>query len=123
NEVPAKMTIERLSDDGVEAKADATPPDAAMARQLEAIGEFVEANLEFFLGFARPEEPNGFLAGIDRSAMGAASENRPVIGAWRLASDEALVVEVVPPNGLYWGLSLGNVWWETIDYARHLTSI
>ena len=28
-----------------------------------------------------------------------------------------------PPIGLYWSLSIGNVWWETIDYAEHITSL
>jgi hypothetical protein len=126
HEVPARLAIERISGgdgDAATTRPDETGPDAAMARQLDAIGAFVEANLDFFLAFARPEAPNGFLAGIDRSNMGAAAENRPVIGSWKLAPDEALVLEVTPPNGLYWGLSLGNVWWETIDYARRLTSI
>ena len=31
--------------------------------------------------------------------MGAAAENRPVIGSWELAPDEALFVEVEPPRG------------------------
>ena len=55
--------------------------------------------------------------------MGAAAENRPVIGSWKLGSDEALIIEVTPPIGLYWSLSIGNVWWETIDYAEHITSL
>jgi len=126
NEIPASFSIERLSGgDAGDAgdQLEAVGPDAALARQLDAMGQFVEANLDFFLGFARPEEPNSFLEGIDRSQMGAAAENRPVIGTWRLAPDEALILEVVPPEGLYWGFSLGNVWWETIDYARHISSL
>ena len=55
--------------------------------------------------------------------MGAAAENRPVIGSFQLAPDEALVVEVEPPRGLYWSYSLGNPWWETIDYGRHQSSL
>ena len=55
--------------------------------------------------------------------MGAAAENRPVIGSWELAPDEALVVEVSPPQGLYWSYSLGNPWWETIDYGSHQSSL
>ena len=81
------------------------------------------ANLEFFLGFARPETPNTFLPPLDGTAMGAAAENRPVIGSWQLGPDEALVVEVEEPQGLYWSFSLGNPWWETIDYARHQSSL
>ncbi len=94
-----------------------------MARQLVALGDFVEANLDFFLQFARPEQPNTFNPPFDGTAMGAAAENRPVIGSFQLAPDEALVVEVEPPRGLYWSYSLGNPWWETIDYGRHQSSL
>ena len=126
NEIPATFEIERLSADDDSESSDrpsSVPADTALARQLDALGQFVEANLDFFLGFAHPDKPNSFLEGIDRSGMGAAAENRPVIGRWTLAPDEALVLEVVPPEGLYWGFSLGNLWWETIDYARHISSL
>ena len=98
-------------------------PRAAVARQLIALGDFVGANLDFFLQFSRPETPNTFLPPLDGTAMGAAAENRPVIGSWQLAPDEALLVEVAPPQGLYWSYSLGNPWWETIDYGAHQSSL
>jgi hypothetical protein len=125
SEVAATMRLERLSAAADRAGSDEArvPPDTAIARQLRAVGAFVEANLEFFLGFANPEAPNEFNPPYDGTGMGAAAENRPVIGAWKLGPDEALLVEVTPPTGLYWGLSLGNVWWETIDYANHITSV
>ena len=46
-----------------------------------------------------------------------------MIGSWQLDGDEALILEVAPPEGLYWSFSLGNPWWETIDYARHQSSL
>lgn len=55
--------------------------------------------------------------------MGAAAENRPVIGRWALGPDEALILEVEPPQGVYWSYSLGNPWWETIHYGRHQSSL
>ena len=88
-----------------------------------ALGDFVVGNLDFFLQFSRPESPNTFLPPLDGTAMGGAAENRPVIGSWELGPDEALLVEVAPPEGLYWSYSLGNPWWETIDYARHQSSL
>jgi len=94
-----------------------------MARQVIALGDFLEENLNFFLGFSNPEAPNTFLPPLDGTAMGAAAENRPVIGSWKLAPDEALIIEVTPPKGLYWGYSLGNVWWETIDYGNRQSSL
>ena len=96
---------------------------AAIARQLIALGDFVVGNLDFFLQFSRPEAPNTFLRPLDGTAMGGAAENRPVIGSWELGPDEALLVEVTPPEGLYWSFSLGNPWWETIDYGRHQSSL
>ena len=94
-----------------------------IARQLVALGDFVAANLDFFLQFARPETPNTFLPPLDGTAMGAAAENRPVIGSWELGPDDALLMEVTPPDGLYWSYSFGNPWWETIDYANHQSSL
>ena len=32
-------------------------------------------------------------------------------------------MEVAPPQGLYWSYSLGNPWWETIDYGSHQSSL
>ncbi|HVJ98888.1 MAG TPA: DUF1214 domain-containing protein [Acidimicrobiia bacterium] len=121
-EVPSSLSIERLSGPPPAASA-AIEPQAAMARQLVALGDFVEANLDFFLQFARPENPNTFNPPFDGTAMGAAAENRPVIGSFQLGPDEALVVEVEPPQGLYWSYSIGNPWWETIDYGRHQSSL
>jgi hypothetical protein len=94
-----------------------------MARQVIALGDFLEENLKFFLSFSNPEAPNTFLPPLDGTAMGAAAENRPVIGSWKLAPDEALIIEVTPPEGLYWSYSLGNVWWETIDYGNRQSSL
>jgi hypothetical protein len=123
-EVASSLAIERV---GTTARASAARPPvdprAVMARQLVALGDFVVANLEFFLQFSRPETPNTFLPPLDGTAMGAAAENRPVIGSFELAPDEALLVQVTPPEGLYWSYSLGNPWWETIDYGRHQSSL
>jgi len=122
-EVATTLNIERI---GKAKEREARPdedPRAQMARQLIALGDFVVANLEFFLQFSRPEKPNTFLPPLDGTAMGAAAENRPVIGSWELGPDEALLVEVTPPEGLYWSYSLGNPWWETIDYAGHQSSL
>lgn len=122
-EEASTLFIERIGSAAAAKERPAIDPRAVVARQLVALGDFVLANLEFFLQFSRPETPNTFLPPLDGTAMGAAAENRPVIGSWQLEPDEALVVEVTPPQGLYWSFSLGNPWWETIDYARHQSSI
>lgn len=121
-EVASSLRIERLGD----AMAATIPPvetDVAVSRQLVALGDFVRDNLTFFLQFGAAAPPNDFLPPIDRSDMGAAAENRPVIGRWELRPDEALIVEVEPPEGIYWSFSIGNPWWETIHYGRHQSSL
>ena len=123
HEVPVTMSIEPLSGPTTMDEQAPVAPQAAMARQVVALGDFLEENLKFFLGFSNPEHPNTFLPPLDGTAMGAAAENRPVIGSWKLAPDEALVIEVTPPEGLYWSYSLGNVWWETIDYGNRQSSL
>jgi hypothetical protein len=121
-EVPASLQIERI---GVEV----APPtrsvelDVSVSRQLHALGDFVHDNLKFFLDFGAMPPANGFMPPMDMSDMGAAAENRPVIGRFELEPDQALLLEVEPPEGVYWSISLGNPWLETIHYGRHQSSL
>jgi hypothetical protein len=122
-ETPSRLHIERLGKPVAGASSDSVAADVAVSRQLVALGDFVHDNLQFFLQFGAAAPPNGFLPPIDRTAMGAAAENKPVIGRWELGPDEALILEVEPPEGVYWSYSLGNPWWETIHYGRHQSSL
>jgi hypothetical protein len=121
-ETLATLRIERVGDE-VEPKDRSVELDVSVSRQLYALGEFVYDNLKFFLAFGAMPEANGFVPPMDMSSMGAAAENRPVIGRFDLAPDEALVLEVEPPKGVYWSISLGNPWLETIHYGRHQSSL
>lgn len=122
NEVASSLRIERVGDAaGTESRS--IDPAVAMSRQLVALGDFVQDNLAFFLQFGAAAPTNGFLPPIDRTDIGAAAENRPVIGRWELRTGEALIVEVEPPEGIYWSFSIGNPWWETIHYGRHQSSL
>ena len=78
-EVPSSLRLERIGVE-FEPKDRSVELDEAVSRQLFALGEFVHDNLKFFLDFNSGPPTNGFLPPIDRSAMGAAAENRPVIG-------------------------------------------
>jgi hypothetical protein len=121
-EVVSSLQIERIGED-VEPKDRSVDLDVAVSRQLYALGDFVVGNLKFFLDFNAEPPVNGFMPPIDRTAIGAAAENRPVIGRFELQPDEALILEVQPPEGVYWSYSLGNQWWETIHYGRRQSSL
>jgi len=40
-----------------------------------------------------------------------------------LDDDEALVIEVVPPECEYWMIALHNHWMETFDYVNHRSAL
>ena len=121
-ETPAALEIERV---GAEVRPEfpRADPMAAVASAMHALGDFVYDNLKFFLDFGAMPPANGFEPPMDMAEMGAAAENRPVIGRFELEPDEALILEFEPPEGVYWSLSLGNPWLETINYARHQSSL
>ena len=123
SEVPAELQIECIEKTAEVAAAPTVEPDVFVSRQLFALGEFVYDNLKFFLDFGAMPETNGFLPPADMSSMGAAAENRPVIGQFELDPGQSLIVEFEPPTGVYWGISLGNPWLETIHYGRHHSSL
>ena len=99
---------------------------AGIANQLAALGEFTDASFRFWQDVeegGRAQGINIFREPAALTQMGAAAENVSVWGSWELAYDEALLVEVAPPEALYWSVSVGNHWWETIDYANHQSSL
>ena len=103
----ASLQIERVGDE-VEPKDRSVDLDVSVSRQLYALGEFVYDNLKFFLDFGAMPPANGFVPPMDMSSMGAAAENRPVIGRFELEPDEALILEVEPPKGVYWSYLAGQ---------------
>jgi hypothetical protein len=121
-ESPASLSIERVGAE-VESTGHAVEMDVSVSRQLYALGDFVHDNLKFFLDFGAMPQANSFVPPMDMTEMGAAAENRPVIGRFEFEPDQALILELPPPEGVYWSISLGNPWLETIHYGRHQSSL
>jgi hypothetical protein len=123
-EDPARLRIECL--DHPPSAVPPTPTPEAVARQLVALGQFVEASLGFWLDIeeaGRGAGLNAFREPNARTDLGGAAENVSVWGSWQLDEGEALLIEVTPPPALYWSVALGNYWWETLDYANHQASL
>ena len=46
-----------------------------------------------------------------------------VPGVYEIESDEALIIEWVPPESAYWSVELGDVWSRPLDFMLHQTDI
>ena len=127
NEQRATFEIELVSPVPADARTDlliATPD--RVARQLAAVGTWLEANVTFWndvevLGQAA--RFNSFDDATVKSEMGGAQENINAWGHYDLGPDEAMIVEAVPAEARYWSLHIGNFWWESLDYASRHTSL
>jgi hypothetical protein len=97
-----------------------------MARRLIALGEFVEASLAFWRDIetaGRAQGLNQFREPANRTDIGGAEENVTTWGSYELTPDEALLIEVTPPDALYWSVAIGDPWWASVDYANHQSSL
>jgi hypothetical protein len=70
------------------------------------------------------DERNGFIRATSEELGGAISgaDNLYMIGSYQIEDDEALIVEVRPPDTRYWNLTLENRWHEVGDYLHRSTS-
>jgi len=71
------------------------------------------------------ERPNELIT-AEAAELGAADttpDNLYMIGSFRLAEREALVLEFVPPDTRYWSVTAENIWHECIDVRRRRSSL
>jgi len=116
SETLAELKIQRI--DGPHLPRAVTPQQ--IDRGLVASGRFVVGCARLFnqwaAGFAKQvNQLPMFEPGIATAAGGD-----PNIvyyhGYWELAPDQALVIEVTPPECDYWNFQLNNHWMESLDY-------
>jgi hypothetical protein len=118
---PAHFVIEALD------SAPAPPPldDATLARRLGAVATFVRETIQFaplpsglppnLLGPPMPWNPNVPGWGTP--------DNVYSLGLFRLADDEALVIEGRSPRCVYFGAQLWNRYMQSLDYRYHRVSL
>jgi hypothetical protein len=118
----ASLSIERLGARG-------TPPPltpAVIEANLRRAAGFLTGSARLFLdmsaGWAkRPNELHGH-AGKSVLHLHGDPDIYYASGHWRLAADEALVIDVRPAcRFVYWGFQLTNVWLESLEY-RYATA-
>jgi hypothetical protein len=118
----------RIVQIGKEGRAPRPLTPSKMAKQLEQASAFVGASASFWTNFAKefrsrlpadnflsPPRPEDENMGMQGNQYGG--------GFFNLGPDEALVIEVKPPECPYWMIQLGNFWLESLDYVNHQTSL
>jgi hypothetical protein len=102
-------------------------PDAdeggRIASAFDVIGQWMlEGGVRYWLDHSTDMQErarNSFLREFRRGET-----KLPVVcpGAWRLAPDEALLIELTDPQAVYWGLQVASSLVHTLDYSKALTS-
>ncbi|HXQ59163.1 MAG TPA: DUF1214 domain-containing protein, partial [Acidimicrobiales bacterium] len=119
----AVIAIEPLDPPGLPA----TPTDEGLAEQLTGMAWTI-VKLATLHRTIRPDlldSPNRLVTAeaADLGAADTTPDNLYMMGTFRLAADEALVIDLVPPDTRYWSVTLENIWHECIDPRRRRSSI
>jgi len=122
--------VSRLAIDPLdEPPAPENPSESALAARLAASLRMIRFCVD------------AFSTGLTRRVLDAVGWNRfqlvdtsrdeaaanPAIGyvpaVYELARDEALVIELDPPEARYWNVHLGDLWWQVADFTQRQSSL
>lgn len=121
------LAIRRLDGDpGVLPWCLRVPTAAEVGEQLDALGTLVSQNADYWVDMVhsfRDEGDNVIPAPRPLPATGMNSSRSSVKGFFAVPADQALVIEFTPPDGLFWSISLGDMWYRTLDFSHHQTSL
>ncbi|MBM4406766.1 MAG: DUF1214 domain-containing protein [Chloroflexi bacterium] len=125
-ETLASLWIERI-DKGKRNSPSGVMDPGSFAKRLDAVAGNVEANLDLWLNVALAQKQH-YLNKFPEVPFGSThigGQKHQTAGTcyFKIADDEALLIEVKPPKAKYWSLHLGNVWLESLDYANHQSSL
>ena len=125
-EQPASLWIDRI-DDGSRLQPHGRLDPGFLARRLDAVATNVEANVDLWLFTVialRERCYNAFPAeAFGGTQMAAQKHQSAGVCYFKLADDEALLIEVTPPRAKYWSIDVCNFWLESLDYANHQSSL
>lgn len=122
-ETRVTMTITNLD----EVQPPSIPTDDVISEQLTSMAWTI-AKLATLHHSIKPElltMPNELVT-AEAAALGSADttpDNLYMIGTFRLAPGQALVLDIEPPDTRYWSITLENIWHECIDAGRRRSSI
>ena len=121
-EIPAELEIKRIN-----CPEDERRPSPLTPKQfdegLKKVGALVAGAPLLFAKWARDfQKHSNELPMFDPDVSLAAGGDPNITyyhSHWAIAEDEALVIEVMPPECEYWNFQLNNYWMESLDYRHH----
>jgi hypothetical protein len=122
-EVPAEVHIENL--DGRKAPDPITPE--GMHEGLKTASLFIAGAPLLFARWAKDfQKHTNQLPLFDPNVSSAAGGDATIMyyhSYWKLGPEEALVIDVMPPECDSWNFQLNNYWMESLDYRYHTICI
>ena len=119
---PAHFTMENL-----DARYPAPPLTThTVASRFDLLNQWLEVGAQCWNQFARGIMANDggdiapFLPPAGAAALGGQAYG---MGSFSLAQDEAIILECEPPDCLFWGFSLCDRFFQTIDYEARQSSL
>jgi hypothetical protein len=120
SEKPVEVSIECLDASGPPPPLDPVRmPGMLMASAMYAMG-CAQWFADWVVDFKNHAPVNRFhLPGDEQHRLVGGDPNiRLWLGLWKLAPDEALLIDAKPPRCDYWNFQLGNIWAESLDYLN-----
>ncbi|BAD57304.1 hypothetical protein [Nocardia farcinica] len=122
SEQPGSLRIQRVDTIGV---APPAPSRDLLAKRYEIAGKMLVSRLRTFLTF-----PEWFYLNLPVNTM---TEPRPTpgglatqfssVGHYDLTDDQAMIITVPKSDAPYQGFQLGSMWYISLDYINHQTSL
>ena len=119
---PGRIAIQRV--DGIGAAPELLD-EAKLAKRYNAAGKSLVGQLKTFLQF-----PEWFYLKLPVNTMteprltpGGLATQYSSVGHYELGADEALVVTVRASDAPYQGFQLGSMWYISLDFVNHQTSL
>lgn len=123
NEEPYHISLERLDFSGT----GPVPDPVVIASQVTRVGEFVDGFSDYWAAMyaARAGERNVLRTQPPVSETYASDTGYIAYGggSFEISDDEAVIIEVTPPDCHFWNIHLGDYWGQSLDYTFRQTSL
>ncbi len=119
----APLELERLGE------TQPPPPldPARFSQALDRAGRVLEGTVAQFLGWTASFQAHRHeIRPLDPALLSVAQGDPNTsyhYSYWELAEDEALVIDLDPPECEYWNLQIGNHWLESLDFMSFQTHV